>query len=129
MIGRIMTLTAVLAMITLAHAQSGGDYAIAWSTIDGGGGQSTGGQYTVIGTIGQADSGWSRAGDYEVLGGFFPGEPPCIVGFDDFARFAEHWLVADPAGDLDNDKDVDIGDLSWLADYWLSYCPDAWPFK
>ncbi len=124
-----MRMTAVLVMASLAHAQSGGDYAIVWSTIDGGGGQSSGGQYTVIGTIGQPDSGWSRAGDYEVLGGFFPGEPPCIVGFDDFARFAEHWLSGDAAGDLDNDNDVDIGDLSSLADLWLLYCPDKWSLK
>jgi len=116
-------------MITLAHAQSGGDYAIVWSTIDGGGGESSGGQYAVIGTIGQADSGWSKGDDYEVLGGFLPGGPLCIVGFDDFARFAEYWLIADAAGDLDNDRDVDFDDLSSLADYWLSYCPYPWPVR
>jgi len=43
MTNRIMTVLAALAMITLAHAQSGGDYAIVWSTIDGGGGTKDGG--------------------------------------------------------------------------------------
>jgi hypothetical protein len=31
--------------------QSGGDYALTWSTIDGGGGMSSGGPYVLTGTI------------------------------------------------------------------------------
>jgi len=87
------------------------------------------GEYALIGAIGQSDSGWSRAGDYEVLGGYLPGAPPCIVGFADFARFAEYWLINDSAGDLDNDKDIDLVDLSWLADHWLLHCPYKWSLK
>ena len=129
MIGRIMRLTAVLAMITLAHAQSGGDYSLVWSTIDGGGGTISGGQYALIGTIGQHDSGWSRGDNYEVLGGFLPGAAPCIVEFHDFAKFAELWLVGDPAADVDGVSGVGFGDLDWFADYWLSDCPFPWPLK
>jgi len=55
--------------------QSGGDYILEWSTIDGGGAQSSGGQYMLTGTIGQPDADWSVGGNYELLGGFWPGRP------------------------------------------------------
>ncbi len=108
-----------------------GQYRIDWYTIDGGGGRSSGGGYTLTGTIGQADSAYSSGVGYEVLGGFWPGGPMCFVEFDDFARFAEQWLQtgAGLAGDIDMDNDVDVDDLSWLADFWLHYCPTPWPLK
>jgi len=47
-------------------------YAINWSTIDGGGGTSTGGVYSVSGTIGQPDAGGPMTnGQYSVTGGFW----------------------------------------------------------
>jgi hypothetical protein len=47
-------------------------YAINWSTIDGGGGTSTGGVYSVRGTIGQPDAGGPMTnGQYSVTGGFW----------------------------------------------------------
>jgi len=46
-------------------------YAIDWSTIDGGGGTSTGGVYAVSGTIGQPDAGTMNGGNYTVIGGFW----------------------------------------------------------
>ena len=106
-------------------------YEIGWYTIDGGGGTSTGGQYTLTGTIGQPDAAWSIGGTYELLGGFQPGGPLCVVGFDDFARFAEGWLETGVglAGDLDADNDVDLDDLRWFVDAWLSYCPAGWQLK
>lgn len=39
-----------------------GDYAISWSTIDGGGGESSGGPYVLMGTIGQPDAGAMSGG-------------------------------------------------------------------
>jgi len=110
-------------------ATASGDYEIIWNTIDGGGGQSSGGSYVLTGTIGQPDADWSSAGSYELLGGFWPGGPLCFVQFDDFARFADYWLIADPSGDLDGDSDIDFGDLGSLADYWLSHCPYKWPLR
>ena len=87
------TSTVVLLMCLLllspAFGQSGGDYILTWSTIDGGGGRSTGGPYTLTGTIGQPDAAYSAGGDYELLGGFWPGGPLCFVDFESFARFAE----------------------------------------
>ena len=47
-------------------------YAITWSTIDGGGGTSTGGVFSVSGTIGQPDAGPTLTnGQYAVTGGFW----------------------------------------------------------
>jgi len=103
------------------------DYKIVWQSIDGGGGQSSGAQYVLNATIGQPDADWCSGGDFEMLGGFRPGGPLCFVEFSDFARFADLWLVDDLTADVDGDEDVDFADLQSLTDYWLSYCPYAWP--
>jgi hypothetical protein len=107
------------------------DYKIVWSTIDGGGGQSSGGQYVLSGTIGQPDADYSAGGNYELLGGFWPGGPLCFVQFDDFARFAQQWLDTGSglAGDIDSDGDVDLEDLRRFAENWLSCCPYNWPLR
>jgi len=55
----------------LAHAQSGGQFDLSWSTIDGGGGTSSGGQFTVSGTAGQPDAGTLTGGQFSVTGGFW----------------------------------------------------------
>ena len=121
----------ILALSIPVDGQSGGPYDLRWNSIDGGGGLSAGGPYTLAGTIGQPDAAYSRGGDYEMLGGFMPGEPLCIVDFDDFARFAGLWLYTGDrlASDLDNDKDVDFGDVQEFADLWLWHCPDGWPLE
>ena len=108
-----------------------GAYDLSWHTIDGGGGISSDGTYTVMGTIGQADAAWSAGSRYELLGGFWPGEPLCIVDFYHFARFANLWLEAGPglAADLYEDNIVDELDLKLFVDEWLYYCPLDWPLK
>ena len=122
-------LSAVVLTALFVSTSAGADYEISWYTIDGGGGTSSGGAYSFTGTIGQPDADWSEGGGYELLGGCWPGGPLCFVEFDDFARFAQMWLNMDLAGDLDNDQDVDFGDLSEFADWWLCYCPVPWPLK
>ena len=121
----------VVLVASVALAQSSGNYILNWHTIDGGGGQSSGGQYIVRGTIGQHDAAYSEEEQYELLGGFWPGEPSCVVDFKSFARFAEYWLESGTGllADLYEDDVVDSFDLKVFADYWLCYCPFAWPLK
>lgn len=58
----------------IALAQSGGDYDLTWSTVDGGGATfSTGENYTLGGAIGQPDAGVLTGGDYALTGGFWGG--------------------------------------------------------
>ena len=127
----IMLMAMGFLMTVPALGQSGGDYILTWSTINGGGGQSSGGQYVLTGTIGQPDAGHSEDGNYELLGGFWPGGPLCFVEFDDFARFADYWLEtgSDFPADLDSDKDVDLYDLQRFADIWLCHCPYGWQLR
>ena len=85
-----ITLVLFLSSTVPLLAQTVGDYEISWSTIDGGGGQSTVGDYALVGTIGQPDAGEMAGDDYELSGGFWPGGPifSCIVDFEHFAAFA-----------------------------------------
>jgi len=53
---RLTLLFVALAVVGVRYAQTGGDYILTWSTIDGGGGQSSGGPYKLTGTIGQPES-------------------------------------------------------------------------
>ncbi len=114
-----------------AFAQSSGNYALRWSTIDGGGGVTSGGTYIVSGTIGQPDAAYSAGGDYELLGGFWPPEPLCTVDFEHFAIFAQYWLESGSGlpADLYGDNTVDLLDLDAFVYEWLYYCPYAWPLK
>lgn len=113
-----------------ALAQTGGQYDLSWSTIDGGG-MSTGGQYMVIGTIAQPDAGWTAGGDYELWAGFWPGPYGCYVDFETFARFAKYWLETGTGlpADLHVDNTINGLDLKVFADYWLCYCPLGWQLK
>ena len=109
------------------------DYSIDWYTVDGGGDQSSGGSYVLTGTIGQPDAAYSQGGQYEVLGGFWSGGPLCFVDFEDFARFAEYWLVTGPdlPADLYEEQFniVDFFDLEKFVEEWLCYCPYGWPLR
>ena len=75
---RDLTIALILALLivpAIALAQSGGDYDLTWSTVDGGGGASSGGEYALRGTIGQADAGTLSGGDLTLFGGFWAGAP------------------------------------------------------
>jgi hypothetical protein len=61
----------LLLMTLTVSAQSGGNYDLAWSSIDGGGGTSIGGNFSLSGTIGQADAGIQSGGGYTLEGGFW----------------------------------------------------------
>ena len=121
----------VMLMFLLSVSAANADYSISWHTIDGGGGTSSGGAYTLTGTIAQHDAAYSEGQQYELLGGFWPGEPLCVIDFEHFARFAELWLVtgSDLPADLYEDDIVDWLDLEVFVDYWLYYCPLMWSLK
>jgi len=123
----------VLLLVILAASAASAQYKLSWYTIDGGGGQSSGGDFTLTGTIGQPDAAWSRGGAYELLGGFWPGGPFCVVDFNHFARFAEHWRETGTGlpADLYEDEHniVNWLDLDVFVDLWLCYCPTGWPLK
>ena len=119
----------LLVLILSLPAMAG--YQISWHTIDGGGGVSAGGTYIIRGTIGQPDAAYSEDGQYELLGGFWPGEPLCTVNFKDYAAFANFWFLTGSGMDADlyQDNTINERDLKVIADYWLCYCPYAWPLK
>jgi len=60
-------------LASVGRAQSGGPFALKWSTIDNGGGTSSGGQFSLNGTIGQPDAGTLAGGQFKVEGGFWSG--------------------------------------------------------
>ncbi len=123
---------AACSLITVAAwGQTGGQYDLTWSTIDGGGGLSSGGSYVLTGTIGQTEAGEMSGGGYEILGGFWPGGPLCFVDFRHFARFAEYWLETGPdlPADLYEDESVNRLDMGLFVDEWLYYCPYDWPLR
>ncbi len=97
----------------------------------------SGGDYVLIATTGQPEAGASSGGDYELLGGFLPGGPLCLVDFEHFTRFAEHWLeeICDEGNnwcngaDLNQVNGVNGVDLRLFVEEWLCYCPAGWPLK
>jgi hypothetical protein len=123
----MVMLTVVLCLTAVGY----GDYAIVWSTVDGGGGTSTGGQYVLTGTIGQPDAAYSASEQYELLGGFWPGGPLCVIDFGDYANLAAYWLQTGTGlpPDLYPDGVIDELDLATFVSQWLCYCPYGWPLK
>ena len=121
--------TALLITVSIVHA----DYKIDWYTIDGGGGTSNGGNYVLSGTIGQADAAESQGSSFIVAGGFWSGGIFCLVDMEDFAKFAEYWLMTgtELPADLyaDEYNIVNLDDLDVFLDWWLCVCPYDWPLK
>jgi len=84
-VGRRVVLALVSCLLLLASslvlAQSGGEYDLSWSTVDGGGWTfSTGGVYVLGGTAGQPDAGLMTGGEYAVGGGFWGGGAVAAAG-------------------------------------------------
>ena len=76
----ILALVSIAFALTLltasaAHAQTGGPYELAWSTIDGGSGSASGGAYELSGIAGQPDAATMTGGAYTLGGGFWGGGP------------------------------------------------------
>ncbi|MHC4657994.1 MAG: dockerin type I repeat-containing protein [Planctomycetota bacterium] len=117
-IGSVMIVCFVAFFISAAFAQTGGQYELSWSTIDGGG-TSTGGSYILSGTIGQPDAAYSAGGGYEVFGGFLPYLPTCWSSYE---------CAGQPFGDATCNGVVNIDDLSALQAAWGMSGPYAAPY-
>jgi len=72
-IGGAICVSIMLLFNTLSHGQSGGQFDLSWSAIDGGGGTSSAGQFQLHGTIGQTDAGTLAGGNFKLEGGFWSG--------------------------------------------------------
>jgi hypothetical protein len=71
-----MLAACLLLAASIALAQAGGGYDLAWNTVDGGGGSaSTGGGFSLGGSVGQPDAGVLAGGGYTLSGGFWGGGP------------------------------------------------------
>jgi len=60
---------------------------------------------------------------------------PCVVDIEDLYNFASQWLLSgDVEGNFDwgdnpsPENGVDLLDYSYLASYWLDWCPEDWPW-
>ena len=58
-------------LLVVAALNAAAQIQINWSTLGGGGGQSSGGAYALNGTIGQSDAATSSGGGYTLQGGFW----------------------------------------------------------
>ena len=68
----VATLALLLAPLSMAQAQTGGDFDLTWNSMDGGGRMNlSGGNYTLNGSIGQPDAGIHAGGLYRLEAGFW----------------------------------------------------------
>jgi hypothetical protein len=128
--GAIIASAATLLLATVAHAQ----YAITWSSVDGGGNMFTsGGVYTLGSTIGQPDAGpllaaagTSMTGGFWVVASTLP-PPPCPADFNhsgavsvqDIFDFLAAYFGSDPAADFNLSGQVSVQDIfDFLAAYF-----------
>jgi hypothetical protein len=61
--------------------------------------------------------------------GFVAGRAVVLCRFRRFCAVCGVVLIGDVSGDLDNDEDIDFGDLQYLTDFWLLNCPYGWTLK
>lgn len=71
----VLFLLGALLLVPLVSAQTGEGYDLTWSSLDGGGGQSSGNGYTLNSTIGPFDAGTLIGGEYTLSGGLWNGIP------------------------------------------------------
>jgi hypothetical protein len=107
-------------------------FAIAWSTIDGGGGSSSGGSYAISGTIGQPDAGVLAGVRFGDSGGFWNGgQTTCRADFNqdgavnvqDFLAFLSAYSGGDPRCDFNNNGQVNVQDFLAFLSAYSAGCP------
>jgi hypothetical protein len=66
----VASIICLLVFVSVAQAQSGGGYELAWTSIDAGGGAMSGGAYSLTSNIGQPEPGVTQSGGgYSLNGG------------------------------------------------------------
>jgi hypothetical protein len=116
-------------------------YAIAWSTIDGGGSTlpSTGAGFGVAGTSGQPDAGQMAGGGYILVGGFWgiafrdPCYPNCdgsttppILNVSDFICFLNRYAAGDEYANCDGSTVqpfLNVSDFICFQTRYAAGCP------
>ena len=129
---------AAIPILAASAASAGPQYALAWFTIDGGGGTSDGGAYKASGTIGQHDASPPlTGGNYTLTGGFWaaaglaPGpcsiadnaEPFGLLDLADITAFVAAFSAGDPAADLDGSGLLDLADINLFVTAFTAGCP------
>ncbi len=134
----VLPLVALLLLVTVASAQSGGGtstslstgYDLSWSSVDNGGGECSGGGYTLNGAVGQLDAGILSGGDYTLQGGFHRCavlhdlDDNGVVNMSDVMQVASRWRCRcgdecyDAYYDLDDDCDIDVVDIMLVVAQW-----------
>jgi hypothetical protein len=98
-----------------------GQYSVAWSTVDGGGGTSAGGVYAASGTIGQPDAGKMSGGNYTLEGGFWgivaavqtPGAPYLWAIRTETNSVCVWWAVSETSWQLQATTNLVTGGSVW----------------
>ncbi len=133
-------------VVSAVAASAQAQFAVAWWTVDGGGGASSGGLFTLSGTIGQPDAGVLAGGSFSIQGGFWgsgsgpacpadlddgsaSGTPDGAVTIDDLLYFLGKYEAGDVAADLDDgggagthDGAVTIDDLLYFLGHYEGGC-------
>lgn len=107
-----------------ALAQSGGNFAITESTIDGGGlTHSAGGSFSLAGTVGQPDAGAQTGGGYTLEGGFWhsvilvqlPTGSQLKIKIVGGPRVVISWPVSEAGWTLQSNPNLSGGDWTTVA--------------
>ena len=108
-------------LLLAASAAWAADYAIDWSTIDGGGGTSSNGVYQLSGTIGQPDAGILSGGSFTLVGGFWsvvaavptPGAPELTVTRTTTNTVVVSWPLPDAGWRLQATSSLSTDPVIW----------------
>jgi len=132
----VLILLCVLGVVLTGLAQGEGGYELISGEV-GISGESSGGGYSQVGSVLVTDGNEMSGGGFTVTEESVVMSVDCIIGFEDFAGFAENWLEPDcneinnwcGGADMDKQDGVDFVDLRLFIDEWLHYCPDDWMLR
>ena len=132
----IMTILALysVAFVFSGSADSANQFELFYSDI-GVSGESSSENFSQRGSVLQTDGTEANSEQFSISENTIISSD-CFVEFEAFALFAEHWLETNcgadgtwcGGADIDRSDDVGLDDLNWILYYWLTLCPDNWPW-